>query len=76
MHLLHLGAHRLNTAQDLVLVRDGGDADPRQVAVESKRRGRRGLRTTGSNAGAQENMRVNHKQQSKSEADVQKWLNK
>lgn len=43
MHLLHLGAHRLNAAQDLVLVRDGSDADPCQVSVESKRRSR-GLR--------------------------------
>lgn len=33
MHLLHLGSHRLDAAQNLILVRDGGDANSRQVVL-------------------------------------------
>lgn len=55
MHLLHLGAHCLNAAQDLVLVRDGSDSDPCQVTVKSKRRSRE-LENCGSDAGAVKNI--------------------
>lgn len=73
MHLLHLGAHCLNAAQDLVLVGDGSDPNPCQVTVESKRRSRV-LRTMDQMLVQREILRVNHKQHSKSEADVQKCL--
>lgn len=33
VHLLHLGSHRLDAAQNLILVRDCGDADSRQVTA-------------------------------------------
>lgn len=33
MHLLHLGSHRLDAAQNLILVRDCGDANSRQVIL-------------------------------------------
>lgn len=60
MHLLHLGAHGLNAAQDLVLVREGSDPDPGQVAAGSKRRSR-GLRTVGQMLMQRQILRVSHK---------------
>lgn len=33
MHLLHLGSHCLDAAQNLILVRDRGDANSRQVIL-------------------------------------------
>jgi len=36
VHLLHLAAHGLNAAQDLVLVCDGSDPDPGQVAGKAR----------------------------------------
>jgi len=72
MHLLHLGAHCLNAAQDLVLVCDGSDPDPCQVPVESKRSRR--LRTVNQMLVQRKVLRVNRKQRSKSKADVQKCL--
>jgi hypothetical protein len=47
MHLLHLGSHRLDAAQNLILVRDGGDANSRQVAAGgAERRGEKVMRGT------------------------------
>lgn len=40
MHLLHLGSHRLDAAQNLILVRDCGDANSRQVTGGGAERGR------------------------------------
>lgn len=48
MHLLHLGSHRLDAAQNLILVRDCGDADSRQVtAGGAKREGEKVMEGTG-----------------------------
>lgn len=45
MHLLHLGSHRLDTAQDLILVGDGCDANSCQVTAErGRKKGQRKLR--------------------------------